>query len=134
MKLIDANILLRLFLEDDKPQAEAVEKLFQRAFQEKKKLFVADLTVAEMIWVMEKRGPLPPSLISQILRSALDDFRFYFENRERLLTALALYESHEVDFIDAYQAALFQEKKMESVVSLDHDFSKLPVRWENPGK
>ena len=134
MKLLDANILLRLFLDDDKTQVDAVEKFFHRAFQEKQELFVSDLTVAEIVWVMEKTGSLPPKVIAPILRSALDDSRIHFENRERLLAALALYESRSVDFIDAYQASLFQEKKLESVVSFDHDFSKLPVRWENPKK
>ncbi len=133
MQLVDTNVLLRLFLEDDPAQAEAVRKLFLGAFQEKRKLFVSDMAVAEIVWFLGKKESLPPSVISGVLRPALDDERLYFENRERLSAALALYEYHDVDFIDAYQAALVQEKKLESVVSFDRDFSRLPVKWVNPG-
>jgi predicted nucleic-acid-binding protein len=134
MKLIDANILLRLFLEDDQRQAEAVEKLLRGAFQDKKKLFVSDLTIAEVVWILEKKKSMPPDVISRILQSALEDERLHFEHQQRLLTALAWYGSRKVDFIDAYQAALVQEKKLEAVVSFDRDFSRLPVPWENPEK
>ena len=134
MRLIDANILLRLFLEDDLRQAAAVDKLLRRAFHEKKKLFISDLTIAEMVWILEKKKAMPPEMISRLLQSALEDERLHFEHQKRLLTALAWYGSRKVDFIDAYQAALVQEKKLESVVSFDHDFSRLPVRWDHPEK
>jgi predicted nucleic-acid-binding protein len=134
MRLLDTNILLRLFLEDDKPQVAAVEKLLERALRDKKTFFVADLAVAEMVWVLEKSQGFPPAVIAGVLRSALDDRQLHFENRDRLLSALTLYEYHGVDFIDAYQAALVQEKKLESVISFDHDFSRLPVRWDHPEK
>ncbi len=133
MKLVDTNILLRLFLGDDPGQTDAVERLFRKAFQEKTKLFVSDMAIAEIVWFLEKRESLPEEVIAGVLRSALDDERLHFENRERLGAALALYEYHGVDFIDAYQAALVQEKKLESIISFDHDFSRLPVKWENPG-
>jgi predicted nucleic-acid-binding protein len=134
VRLLDTNVLLRLLLGDDQRQAEVVEKLLQRGFLEKKKFFVADLAMAEIVWILEKQQSLTAKVVSQILRSMLDDERIHFENRERLLSALALHEYHRVDFIDAYQAALVQEKKLESVVSYDQDFARLPVRWDNPEK
>jgi predicted nucleic-acid-binding protein len=134
MQLIDTNILLRLFLNDDEAQVETVEKLLMKGFREKKKFFVSDLAVAEIVWVMEKQYLLPPQVIAVYLRSALDDEKFNFENQERLLAGLSFYELHEVDFIDAYQAALVQEKGLEAVVSFDKDFSYLPVKWINPDK
>jgi len=54
------------------------------------------------------------------------------EHRQRLLTAVGLYEQHQVDFIDAYQATLAQEKHFQAVVSLDRDYAKLPVFHIDP--
>ncbi len=133
MQLIDTNVLLRLFLEDDKRQAHAVQELFQKTFHDKKKLFVPDMAIAEIVWFLEKKEGLSSPVIATILRFALEDERMVFENQQRLLVATAFYEQHSVDFIDAYQAALVQEKGLEAVVSFDKDFSRLPVRWIKPG-
>ena len=126
MKLLDTNILLRWLLGDDKPQAEAVDKFLRHAFQLKDPLFVSDLAVAEMVWVLEGRK-VPGPEIARVIRSALNKQDIHFEHRQRLLAAILLYEAHHVDYIDAYQAALVQEKHMQAVVSFDRDFAKLPV-------
>jgi predicted nucleic-acid-binding protein len=133
LRLLDTNVILRWLLDDDEIQSRAADKFIQRAFREKQKLLLSDLTVAELVWVMEGKGMIPEA-VTHLLRAALEDHRLEFENRERLLAALAWYSAHEVDFIDAYQAALAQEKKLEAVVSFDRDFSRLPVRWEIPEK
>jgi predicted nucleic-acid-binding protein len=131
MKLLDTNVLLRWLLRDDKPQAEAVDKFLRAAFRIKDSLFVADLALAEIVWVLEG-NETPLAQIARIIRSILNKPEIQCENRERLLAAITLYEAHQVDFIDACQAALVQEKRMDAVVSFDRDFAKLPVVHLNP--
>ena len=129
--LLDTNILLRWVLGDDRPQAEAVDKFLRHAFQLRDPLFVSDLAVAEMIWVLEGHK-IPVPQIARVVRSALNKPEIQFEHRARLVAAVMLYETHDVDFIDAYQAALVQEKHIQAVVSFDRDFAKLPVVHINP--
>jgi len=131
MKLLDTNILLRWLLRDDKSQTEAVDKFLRNSFRIRDGLFVADLAFAEIVWVLEG-NETPLAQIAHIVRSILNKPEIECENRDRLFAAIALYEAHHVDFIDAYQAALVQEKRMEAVVSFDRDFAKLPVVHLNP--
>lgn len=134
MKLVDTNVLLRLFIGDDKKQAEAAQRYIEKVFQDNQKLFVSDMVVAEIVWYFERREKLPPSMIATLLRFSLDDEKLEFENRQRVKAAITFYEDHHVDFIDAYQAAIVQEKDLEAVISFDNHFSKLPVKWINPEK
>jgi predicted nucleic-acid-binding protein len=134
MKLVDTNVLLRFFIEDDKRQAEAVRHFFEKAFQDNQKLFVSDMVVAEIVWYFERREKLSQPVIATLLRFSLDDERLEFENRQRIKAAITFYEDHHVDFIDAYQAAIVQEKDLEAVISFDNHFSRLPVKWINPDK
>ena len=131
MRLLDANVLLRWLLRDDKPQTDAVERFLRHALAAREELLVSDLAMAELVWVMEGQD-INASIIVRLLRTALNDHRIEFENRERLLTALTLYEAHGVDFIDAYQAGLAQERDLEAVVSFDRDFDRLPVARVEP--
>ena len=131
MKLLDTNILLRLLLDDDPAQVRAVEKFLRSSLRIKDDLYVSDLSVAEMVWVLEGQNiPLPA--VAQAIREILQRQGIHFEHRQRLMTAIALYETHRVDFIDAYQAALVQEKHFQAIVSFDRDYAKLPVTHIDP--
>ena len=59
MRLLDTNVILRWLLDDDEIQSRAADKFIQRAFREKQKLLLSDLTVAELVWVMEGKGMIP---------------------------------------------------------------------------
>jgi len=131
VKLLDTNVLLRWLLEDDPDQVAAVERLFRRADRTGERFFLSDLALAEINWVLLKAGK-SAGVVARILAALVEDSRFEFEDRERLLTAVALYEAREVDFIDAYQATIVQRKYLEGVVSFDRYFERLPVPWEEP--
>jgi len=131
MKLLDTNILLRLLLDDDPAQVRAVERFIRSSLRIKDELYVSDLSVAEMIWVLEGQD-IPPTSIAQAIREILQKEGIHFEHRQRLMTAISLYESYRVDFIDAYQAALVQEKHFQAIVSFDRDYARLPVTHIDP--
>ncbi len=126
--LIDANLLIRFLTGDNHRQAKLVEKLLADS---KKTFVLLDLVFAEIVWVLESFYQFPREEIAQKLEIVLwlPNIK---SNRRLLLQALAIYQNKNVDFIDAYLAAVSQEKKMK-IYSFDRDFSKIPkINWQKP--
>ena len=55
MIALDTNVLVRLALYDDEPQAKAAERLLVRARREQTELFVADVVLCEFVSVLARR-------------------------------------------------------------------------------
>lgn len=126
MKLLDTNILLCWILEDDKKKADAFAVLMKEASKEKETLYISDMTIAEIVWVLESNYDFPNQAISQTVRNLLSTQSLQFENQERLFDAIAIYEDHNIDFIDAYLSAVVKEKKVKGIFSYDRDFDRVP--------
>lgn len=126
MKLLDTNILLRWILEDDKKKADAFAVLLKEASKGKETLYISDMTIAEIVWVLESNYDFPNQAISQTVRNLLSSQSLQFENQERLFDAIAIYEDHNIDFIDAYLSAVVKEKKVKGIFSYDRDFDRVP--------
>lgn len=125
MKLLDTNIILRWLLEDDKHKADRIAHLLRQATTNKEQFFISDISVAEMVWVLESYYKLARQSIAEITRKLLSTQGLFFEHADRLFDSIAVYENHNVDYIDAYLFVLSKEKKLDGIVSYDKDFDKL---------
>ena len=72
----DANIFLRWLLDDDHAKAEQVATLFKRAEEGKVEVRAADLTLAEVVWVLGSFYELKPDAIADLLQYQHDPFLF----------------------------------------------------------
>src|SRR5207247_1996914 len=121
--VLDANVLLRFFLQDDPKQSLAATAFFKKADQEEIDLFLQDATVAEVIFVLSrvfKRSRV------QIANAFLDFIQNSFvtvQNPTVLTDALLRYRAHSVDFPDALVVALAASMKVPAV-SFDKDLEK----------
>lgn len=118
--LIDANLIVR-FLTKDKPKAaERIKKLLA---SKNKTFFLTDTTMAEIVWVLSSFYNFDRKEITEKLRGILS-LPTIKANKKILLKALELYRDKNIDFIDAYLAAIaIKENKV--VYSLDKDFNKI---------
>lgn len=128
---VDANVVLR-FLTGDPPEmaAKALE-LMSRAEKGDIGLRVSHLVVAEIVWVLSSFYRYDKSRIAETLISFLGADGIYAENPAFLIQALQDMAGKNVDFVDAYLAALTRAQE-ESICSFDNDFEKLNVRWVAP--
>ena len=127
--LIDTNLLVRYFVEDDLQKADAVEKLLKDPH---KNLILLDVTFAETVWVLSSYYSLEKEQIINNL-SALLDIPSIVANRKVLHKALEYLANHNISFIDAYQAGFAQAGDLE-IYSYDKDFDKLAdIRRIEPG-
>ena len=123
--VLDANVILRLLLNDHETLTPAAMKMFQRAETGDLSLILTPLIVAECCYLL--RGP-----VYRIERSAITDSLtqvilmdgIVTEEEGVVLAALRRFGERAVDFADAYLAELAQQRGWE-VASFDQDFRAL---------
>lgn len=118
--LLDANLIIRYLVEDDKKKTEAVERLLKT----KEKLILTDVTVSEIIWVLSSYYETPKEEIAEKVEALLL-LGCIKANKKILLQALSFYKKLNIDWVDAYLSSLSIEKKIGKIYSFDKDLDKI---------
>ena len=118
--LIDANLLIRFLTEDNPAEAKKVKKLLSL---EDKKLLLLDITFAEVIWTLTSFYVFEKEDIVEKLRGILA-LPSIEANKKLLSVTLNLYSNKNIDFIDAYLAAVSLQEDID-IYSWDRDFDKI---------
>lgn len=128
---VDANVVLRFLTGDPPDMADKVLELMNRAEKGEIGLRISHLVLAEIIWVLSSFYKHTKSRIADTLVSFLSAGGIYADNSALLIQALNDMAEKNVDFTDAYLAALARAQE-EGVCSFDNDFEKLNIRWIVP--
>ena len=129
---LDTNIFLRFLVADDERAHASCVELFRLIEERKIKGITSSLVFAEIVWVLGSFYKFPRAKISEAL-AILGRSRISFDDRFDILTAIELYGSHTVKFVDALIAShpLIRSGKL-PIVSYDTDFDKLKVKRIEP--
>ena len=100
MIAFDANLLLRLLLNDQAQQARQAEQLLQRAVAAGERVLLPDIVLCEMEWVLESVYGLARTDILQALRGLFSADEFDFANRGAVAIAIQRYAAGKADFSD----------------------------------
>jgi predicted nucleic-acid-binding protein len=98
---IDTNILVRYLTQDDLAQAKIVEEIFDLHATCPNSIFINNIVMCELIWVLERGYKYSKENIGQVIKQILSTEEFAFENQELLWMALNQYSQHNLDFSDA---------------------------------
>lgn len=102
MIAVDTNVLLRYLLEPldvHNPQWQILAA--RQAIDREDKVFVSDIVLAEMEWVLETVFELTPTEIIRLFHSLTSNVRFCFEDWAALQAALIDYQDNEnIDLSD----------------------------------
>jgi len=123
---VDANLILRFLVGDPPEMAEQAAHLFQAVEAGQVTLIVDDITVTEVVWVLQSFYKHAPANIAAAIRDLLLHTGITTDDKDTLLYALSLYETKNVDFADALLAARMQKRRIEAVFSFDNHFDQLP--------
>jgi predicted nucleic acid-binding protein len=119
---LDANVVLRFLRDDDPRQSPLARKLIGEANAGKLTLALSVVTVAEIFYALRASYILPRPEIAAHLTSLLRTGVFDAEEEPRLLAALARVQAANVDFGDAWLAAIAAETG-DAVATFDEDFA-----------
>jgi predicted nucleic-acid-binding protein len=97
---LDTNLLVRLLVQDDASQARAVERLVVRARRDRTPLFVADVVLCELVWVLARRAKQSRAEIAVAIAWLLDAESIVVSDAGIARRALAGYRDGAGDFAD----------------------------------
>lgn len=100
MIALDTNVILRLLLHDDEAQARAAERLVIRARREGTALFVADVVLCELVWVLKRRVSMSRGDIAELLDRLFRTELIVLSHAVTVENALAAYRAGRGDFAD----------------------------------
>jgi predicted nucleic-acid-binding protein len=100
MIALDTNLLVRLLVQDDASQARAVERLVVRARRDRTPLFVSDVVLCELVWVLTRRAKQARAAIADALERLLDAESIVVTDPGVARGALAAYRDGSGDFAD----------------------------------
>jgi predicted nucleic-acid-binding protein len=120
---LDTNVLIR-HLTGEPPEMAHRATAFLR---DESALFVADLVVAETIYVLESFYATPREQIADTVRSLLDLASIVVVDRDVLLRAVEIYEVDRLDFAEAYLVACAESTGIGRVASFDRAIDRVPT-------
>lgn len=126
MRFLDTNIILRYLTLDNPSKAQKCDILFQRVASGKEILFTSALVIAKVAWELEKSYKLPKTKISDLIQKILNTPHIECDEKDVLMAAAGLYQLKNIDFIDAYNAILMQDRKITAIYSYDTHFDNIP--------
>jgi predicted nucleic-acid-binding protein len=96
---LDTNILLRFYLKDDPDQSARAAALIQ-SFSAQEPGHISLVTLAELVWVMDRTYLKPKNEISALVSGLLESKQVVLENHNAVLQALRKFDSSNADFSD----------------------------------
>jgi predicted nucleic-acid-binding protein len=119
---LDTNILLRFSIGDDPKQGKAAKRFFEGLASEGETAFVASVTLAEFVWVLEKRYRVRPDDVPEMLKPLLNVPNLTFEHegpvRQAIAAAHGNFSDRLIHFIGAAAGC-------ERTVTFDRKFARL---------
>ena len=119
MIALDTNVLVRLVLHDDEAQARTAERLFIRARRNQTPLFVADVVLCELVWVLKRRAGVSRADIVNTLDRLLRTELIVVSSAANAENALAAYRAGKGDFADYLIREQSRAMRATEVVTFD---------------
>ncbi len=118
---VDTNILVRHLTADPPELAERATAFLADATE----LYLADLIVAETIYVLESFYKAPRDQIATVIRSLLSMRSVTTVDPALLLRAIEVYEYDRLDFAEAYLVACAETTGVGRVASFDRAIDRV---------
>jgi predicted nucleic acid-binding protein len=112
---VDTNILIRHLTGDPPGQAARATRFLTTADE----LLLADLVVAEVVYVLESFYEVPRARVAELVRAVIAFPAVVVLDPALLLRALEVYETDRLDFADAYLVAQAERSGVGVVASFD---------------
>lgn len=125
-RFVDSNVFLCYLLGDHPEQAPAARDLIQRIVDRQVEAWTTELVVSELVYVLS--DPLvgrDRREIASALIDLVDIPGLRMDGPDVVRTALEIWATVTVDWVDAYHAALVRARGQSRLYSFDRDFDRL---------
>ena len=123
---VDANVLIRYLVGDEKRQAVQATALLHAVERAETAVLCDPVTLAEVVWVLSSFYKLPHAAISEALLPIVQAPGFILSDKPRYVRALHLFATTIRHFGDACACAAALEDCGGRLYSFDRKLSKVP--------
>lgn len=119
--IVDTNVLVRHLTGEPPAMARRAAAFLGSAVE----LHLADLSVAELVFVLESFYELPRARVVELIRATIALENIVVEDDRRLLRALVVYEDARLHFAEAYLVARAEATGDGAVASFDRSIDRV---------
>lgn len=125
---IDTNVLVRYLTQDDPEQSDLANALIKRIIEQKKIVWLCQMTLCETIWVLSKCYKLSRNELVAVVYELLLTPQLKLEEEETIWLAVKDFEiNKDVGFVDCLIGRQNFQKGCEMTYSFDKGaYTKLP--------
>ena len=116
---VDTNVLVRYFVSDDREQFRQAEDFMTRSMNRRIQLYVDDVVLCELVWVLRSSYKLKRAEIAAIVEDVLKRNQFSFDDVGLLLTALDDYVAGRGDLADYVIGRRYERAGCEATATFD---------------
>ena len=128
---VDTNVLIRHLTGDPPRQAARATRFLADADE----LLLADLIVAEVVYVLESFYEVARARVAELVRAVIAFDAVRVVDEELLLRAVEVYEIERLDFAEAYLVASAERSGVDAVASFDRSIDRVKtIRRIEPGR
>jgi len=120
----DTNIFMRYLTNEPVHLSDKVSKFFKELESGKYKLFVCDLVVSELVYVLENVVEMPKKEICEKVKILMIKNNIILENTQIIFKALDIYRDLNVNFVDAYIYCHSTKNGVKKYFSFGNHFKK----------
>jgi predicted nucleic-acid-binding protein len=121
---LDTNVLVRYLVEDDPEQSPRATALVERALEQGQRLFVPQIVLCELVWVLDSVYRYPLERITTVLRDLLRARQLVIEDLDSARKALDRYSARGGDFADYLIVERCRAAGCDRVASFDGGLSE----------
>ena len=121
----DTNIFLRYLTNEPEGLSEKVSNFFNEMELGKYRLFVYDLVVSELVYVLEKVFEIPKKEICEKVKILMLKKNIILEKSQIIFKALEVYRDLNINFVDAYIYSHSSNNGVKKYFSFDNHFKKV---------
>jgi predicted nucleic-acid-binding protein len=92
MIALDTNVMIRYLTQDDPAQAKKANHLIKKAIDDGETLWICQITLCEVVWVLERAYDLSKSALIDVLQSLLQTRQIHVEGDDVAWQSLRDYE------------------------------------------
>jgi predicted nucleic acid-binding protein len=118
---LDGDVIIRHLTGDPPEMARRATAVLASG----RRLLLADLVMAECVYVLESFYEVPRARVAELMRSAIALPSIQAVDPSSLLRALEVYEIHRMDFADAYLVAQAEATGVGVIVSFDRSIDRV---------
>lgn len=125
MRAIDANVILRYLTNDVPSKAKQAEELLKRVEEGSEEVFLPDIILADIIWILEGYYKQPREEIREWITAIISLQGLIFSDKDTALNALDIYLDKKIDWSDAFAASQMLQREITEIYSFDRHFDKI---------